>query len=1049
MRRAICSGFLEIVDRVKDIYKNSKGQTIAPRRVEQQFDGVPGIRRVFLVGDGREYNTLLIVPQRADPVLRSLPGGEEVREYFRQIVATANQPLAKFERVVTFAFLERDFELERGELTPKGSYRRKVIEEHFAPEIERLYRSRIVELALPGLRVHIPRWFFRDQGWLDTDVEATADGLVARPDGRSLTVARVADGDRIRVGDLEYRLRGDVVDLGLFARQPLLWVGNAPLAEFCPVKDGWDLSLGDVSPQLWLPPQRGGELPRPSDLGSRLGDARLGRAHDLAVRALFGSGRTALAATEQIAGMLERAHPRLAAVIRRRIEALARHSELEVRCLAYRLLLLDTLVPETSKLLPSFVEAGLPFLTAESIEAIARANLERQRLEAFRQRLYRYRTELGWPAAPHVRTVFGDILKLLTDFVRYHPDYFAEVRRELSAWTLHGADPDLAALATEHLATLTRWWDEHVLGPVAHALDDVWTSKVVYHETLTGDEIERFERALRGTSFLQRSLMLAFDSPGIHPAEISDQGIWVARMSSFHQRVTFRVSINLISGQHYDLLVALADDRDPADLWTTVHWMDAVNAYPFGPPVSASFASYSPELGALSFAYAPDLTSNERIRGLAGLRVPGAPIPGPSAWRKLFVRSMAAFITAWRNSGKRIIPGPLSQSNVVVFEPDFREDALVLSMAEWRPYASPLPVAEALLHDFYSQTASQYPWCRGELDVDWLFDAWVEALGVNEARSVLRELLAQLATIPLDALGHSLAPRLAAFLDRLEDSYYVSLPLRSAIERYQELSGLHPAATAPARNQNVDELRELYGIDRFGELARYHLYRHTYFGRAEPAVGACFDRLLSAMFREPEQRATAMVELSELQTALRDPEDRAVFTRMAFPHADPDQRLEVVATGSECKQVIVRSRVVDRAGAPYTVREPIDASELGKLYRIYVMAGFPNAISPRNCFHVALDHRDEVVGGVLFKRDDPGIVQLFGIVVGTPLRGRGLNSALLEDFCRRMADQGIEVVRTYFLAREFYTRHGFRVDSRWGGLVRFPRERPPQALRPG
>ena len=53
-------GQFEIVDRVKDIYKNNRGQTIAPRRVEQKFDDVPGIKRVFLVGDARDYIVLLI-----------------------------------------------------------------------------------------------------------------------------------------------------------------------------------------------------------------------------------------------------------------------------------------------------------------------------------------------------------------------------------------------------------------------------------------------------------------------------------------------------------------------------------------------------------------------------------------------------------------------------------------------------------------------------------------------------------------------------------------------------------------------------------------------------------------------------------------------------------------------------------------------------------------------------------------------------------------------------------------------------------------------------
>ncbi|MGZ5424962.1 MAG: AMP-binding protein, partial [Candidatus Aminicenantales bacterium] len=55
------NGYYQIVDRIKDIYKNNRGQTIAPRKVEEKFVGVPGIKRTFLVGDGRPYNVLFIV----------------------------------------------------------------------------------------------------------------------------------------------------------------------------------------------------------------------------------------------------------------------------------------------------------------------------------------------------------------------------------------------------------------------------------------------------------------------------------------------------------------------------------------------------------------------------------------------------------------------------------------------------------------------------------------------------------------------------------------------------------------------------------------------------------------------------------------------------------------------------------------------------------------------------------------------------------------------------------------------------------------------------
>jgi GNAT superfamily N-acetyltransferase len=58
------------------------------------------------------------------------------------------------------------------------------------------------------------------------------------------------------------------------------------------------------------------------------------------------------------------------------------------------------------------------------------------------------------------------------------------------------------------------------------------------------------------------------------------------------------------------------------------------------------------------------------------------------------------------------------------------------------------------------------------------------------------------------------------------------------------------------------------------------------------------------------------------------------------------------------------------------------------------------------------------------------------LVVAPPLKGRGLASALLEDFCVRMEARGIRLVKTDFFLRHFYAANGFQVDKRWGGLVR-------------
>ena len=58
------NGHYFILDRKKDIYKNSRGQTIAPQKIENLFQDFDLVKSVFLVGDGKEYNTVLIYPNK-------------------------------------------------------------------------------------------------------------------------------------------------------------------------------------------------------------------------------------------------------------------------------------------------------------------------------------------------------------------------------------------------------------------------------------------------------------------------------------------------------------------------------------------------------------------------------------------------------------------------------------------------------------------------------------------------------------------------------------------------------------------------------------------------------------------------------------------------------------------------------------------------------------------------------------------------------------------------------------------------------------------------
>ena len=1041
------SGHLQIVDRIKDIYKNSRGQTIAPQRIEQRLASVPGIRRTFVVGDHRDHNVLLIVPNRDDAVLAAR-SDEETQQYLGHIVRSVNVGVAPYERVVRFAVLDRDFELERDELTPKGSLRRKVISEHFAEVIETLYRRNQVEFAIDGLRILIPRWFYRDMALLEDDIVARDRELWVEKTGTVLPICHEPHG-AVRVGDLLYRLQDKVVDLGLFARQPRLWVGNPSLVAFSPCKPGWDVPLRGMEDRVRLPsPLANANQPPTSPDSLNAGD-RLRSIHALCVAALFGAAADATCAIERLAEVLVESNATSRSVIRRRLEALAYRPEEAVRVCAYRVLLLDAPAGDYDNALPAFVDSGLTFLDEASIAAIAGARHGERRLQALRQRLYSYRTQLDWPGPPARETQFRRMFQLLSDFARHDRESYPAVEAELASWALFGEDVVLARAAERQLNQLTAW-RETSLSRIAAASVAPDADKIVFPFGISAVERKRLRAVLLDRTFLLRSITHAFREDRFEWTSVANQGVWVSPMLSHHSLRLYRVGINLVDGKHFDLLLVLGGAlQKEKNVRHTILWLKALSGHAFGPRALPRVGAWRKDLGAIAIAYVNDFTAWDRIRELSRQQDIRNTIAKQWPWRQLFVRAMAVFFRAWQHSGYRIVPGAITPSNVSVPDADFHESTTILSLAGWRPYEGPLQFAKLLLRNFYGQTEALYPQSRNTLEAAWIFDACIEVLGLGRAASYFDELQNALGEAEKTPDTEVLSEALAQYRAALAARPYVPMSVLCAVHRFHDWERVNQAATHEAREEAVIQMIHLYRLDRFHEAFRYYVYQHTYFARAGRAVHEVFNRLVARRLGHPGARPSQLEELSELQDLMSDANDREVFSRMVFPHATRRQQLELLQVGStEDKRIIVRSVIRDAAGNSYEVRKPITPVELGHLYRLILETDYPRRITANDRHLIIIDSEERIVGGLCYRWEQGKVVYMDGIVVCNPLMNRGLGGALIEDFCVRMAAEGARCATTNFFLGQLFSKHGFRVNHRWGGLVRFLGEMNPAANHP-
>ena len=130
-------GFLTVTDRKKDIIVTAGGKNVSPQNIENLLKGIPWVSQALVVGDRRPYVAALLTLDEEE--VAKLDGRDDVQELVRAAVEQVNEGLASFEQVRRYEILDRDFSPERDEITPTLKLKRRVVEQHFADELESLY----------------------------------------------------------------------------------------------------------------------------------------------------------------------------------------------------------------------------------------------------------------------------------------------------------------------------------------------------------------------------------------------------------------------------------------------------------------------------------------------------------------------------------------------------------------------------------------------------------------------------------------------------------------------------------------------------------------------------------------------------------------------------------------------------------------------------------------------------------------------------------------------------------------------------------------------
>jgi long-chain acyl-CoA synthetase len=145
-------GYIRIVDRKKEIIINAAGKNMSPANIESTLKGSsPLIGQACVIGDGRPYNTALIVLDTdfapawaaqngiATSDLAELARDERMRAAVQAGVDAANAKLARVEQLKKFTLVEGDWAPGGDEITPTMKLKRRPIAAKYEAQIEAMY----------------------------------------------------------------------------------------------------------------------------------------------------------------------------------------------------------------------------------------------------------------------------------------------------------------------------------------------------------------------------------------------------------------------------------------------------------------------------------------------------------------------------------------------------------------------------------------------------------------------------------------------------------------------------------------------------------------------------------------------------------------------------------------------------------------------------------------------------------------------------------------------------------------------------------------------
>ncbi|MFL3028067.1 MAG: GNAT family N-acetyltransferase [Candidatus Neomarinimicrobiota bacterium] len=1040
------NGHLYIIDRKKEIYKNTRGQTISPQKIENMFQDFDGISCAFLVGDGLEFNTLLIYPDHDTlPIEFSNDNISSIREYYSSLVQSVNSFLSPYERVINFAIIKRSF-IEDDELTQKGTFKRKVIIKNFDTVISPMYQKNYVALSYNKFQIYIPNWLLREKGISKNDIHWDGSFLSVRKKEEKIKIEWTDDS--LIIGDFTYNSIDNIIDLHTILICPHLWLGNNSFTDFIG-KSVFRISRFEHSNSI--------KLQFPLFNNNTTKSAKSLDEYESMVD-LYGLHKS----TEQLYngdlnGLI--AYSSLLRSNREELKKIAFDILLSFRQhknFSVRLRVMETILPKLSgELFYELFYDTFKKYNNEKLKNQFSINVDLLNNEHFKtilSQLGQFRNDIK--SVDKVQFSFIQILlPIIADYGIKHPTKYLWARSELYWWQIVECPKRTLSLAQkEHYKLINgfRSW----VGPNRKlAINRNDHSEYNWKDVITFDELieptlqETLLNAIINTALIKETIFLFYNHRLIELNDINPEGVWITLLGKNQGKIVLRILVQTKNDDSYNFTINLNETHKKEFIEEEIKWLIIMGTSIHGQKFVEEFGGYWPEYNLYTEEYIPGETLSQYLeRNRDEIQENSAPDRWQMRWLHFIWSGTAAYINFWWRSDRKVQIGNPSPKNLIIPEHDYSSGTRLISITDREETSEVSNLLFSIYKNFIDDTENKYIGLKRMADWELIFSVIMQETKVQYGIPLIKQFkyeinnntdkksMAKKYGLTNDRIDH--------FLTEVENEGVLTKRMVFAALRYERWLELNQNATLKAR---TTILQELYQDYKLGELlteypeTRVRFFLMTCLKDSNENLKKLLGDLIKELRSQKVTEDDLQNRLHHIHENIEVTDDEKFFlTHLVFKHLAAADYIELVTMNEgDNSRIDLVMLCEDKDGNGYRIRPPFHPKEIARFHSILIKSNLEPIFQGDHEFLLIFDMKDRLVGGVYWKQSIKDTIAHFEwIVIRSKYRKKDLSNRLMNELFSRLRNKGIQYVIAGFFQEDFFYKYGFKIDRNFGGLVK-------------